>query len=602
MKKQHRQSKRKLFDPDKIATSISQAIRRDFRQAQHEYCLNEDTVAYAFNRQVSDILKKYCSPSQDKESLQAQAFQKFLEVNEHMRLTNEKFRKESAQWPCRIQGSTPMDIRVHLRAKHLISQVLGSFDLEEMYINTKNSGGSSVGVPYVDTSMERKCTYPLSVTTRAKPLMVDYLHWDKDFSDAIESYNCNQPLADRYRHVKGSRATTVDKTTEKRRFICVEPTCNMFLQQGLMQMFYERLAKVGLDVTVLPERHKEKAKLGSISCNIATVDFSHASDCVSIELLRWLLPSAWFDIVWDLRCDSSKVFEGTPLHMISTMGNAVTFPLETLAFWAYAMATVYTYTYKTSTTMFPRWDHHLESCSVFGDDCILPDQHAHNFMSIMEWSGFIVNREKSFTGPLRFRESCGGDYLAGYDVRPFHLKAPSSTAKSALEPWLYIILNALVEKYILYFGELSYMYDKELFRCIERLFVENRLKLKLVPHAFPDDAGLKMLTYDIARLHRHYPAIELNRIDRSKQGTYCFQFCNFQYWKKRDRDSFIRYANELKIKCQPSDVLDEWFEPKLRILREPKLKFPVRKKGGYVVGKSYTAHWTVPVVKSGPRT
>lgn len=584
MKVKHRKVKRKLFNPDEIATAISQALSRDFMDAQHAYCVNDSTVAYAFNRQVNDILKKYCSLTSDKDRLQAEAFDKFRQTNLHMGQTNDLIRQGSFQELTRIQSSTKVEDKIHLRAKHLVNQVLGSFSLEEMYTEARNSSGSSLGVSYRDTSPEAKFTLPMSVTTRAKPYIVDYLTYDGSLRRAIDNFNDKRPLAEWYETVEGSRATTVDKTTEKRRFICIEPTANMFFQQGLMQMMYKRLKTVGLNVMSLPDRHKQWAKFSSISLKDATIDWSSASDCVSIELLRWLLPPAWFDMVWDLRCDSTELENGSreKLQMISTMGNAVTFPLETLTFWAYAMATIFTINNKTSNTMFPRWDHLYGCCSVFGDDCILPTYAAKLYLSVMGGIGFIVNDDKSFyDGPMQFRESCGGDYLAGYDVRPFTLKAPSSTSRSALEPWLYIITNALVEKYISYFGELSYVYDKALWRTIFGLFRKYKINIKLVPSYFPDDSGLKSITSDIQRFRSHYP-MKLGRIDRSNHGTYTFRYCRYVYRTRKERNDPIRYCIWLKTPVA-TPAWDNVHE-----------KYPIRRKGGYVVAKGLSAHWAVP--------
>ena len=122
---------------------------------------------------------------------------------------------------------------------------------------------------------------------------------------------------------------------------------------------------------------------------------------------------------------------------------------------------------------------------------------ADTFVAVMEEVGFIVNSEKSCIGSLRFRESCGGDYLAGFNVRPFHLKAPPRNRMSNLEPWLYIIWNRCLEKYISYFGTLSYIYDKELWKTLVAIFVRFNLKIRLIPDFLPEDAGLKL--EDLAR-------------------------------------------------------------------------------------------------------
>jgi hypothetical protein len=85
------------------------------------------------------------------------------------------------------------------------------------------------------------------------------------------------------------------------------------------------------------------------------------------------------------------------------MGNGFTFELESLIFFAIASC----------------------SCdagivSVYGDDIIVPSQYATDVMKNLEMCGFSLNWDKSFIdGP--FRESCGGDYFEGFDIRPVYV-------------------------------------------------------------------------------------------------------------------------------------------------------------------------------------
>ncbi len=599
-KKQKHQRKKTLFDPDKILTEIHQAIRRDYVTSQHEYRSDYYLTREAFRRQVQDFTKKYCPVSYDKDSLELQTFLKFKEVNEHMRQVNEALRKELPSKPTRIQSSTPTMEKIHLRAKALMSWVLTDFEEEEWFLECKHSSGSSIGVPYSDTSMEKKFQFPISTSERVVPLFERYLQFDATLNCAIQNLNAQSPIGEMYHFTSGSRATTVDKTDEKRRMICVEPTVNMFLQQGLMEMMYKRMKSVGLDVESLPTRHVQLAHDSSITCSNATIDWSSASDCVSIELLRWLLPPKWFDVVYRVRSDYTDLNgEKVKLNMISTMGNAVTFPLETLVFWTYAHATRLSMNPRTNT-LFPEWED-LKCCSVFGDDCIVPSNMASEFIAVMEDVGFIINDDKSFYGSEQFRESCGGDYLQGVDVRPYCCKAPSSRRMSSLEPWLYIIGNSLLKKYIQYFGRLTYVYDKELWKVLFDLFRRHGFEIKLVPSYYPDDAGLK-ISFDIERFYRHYP-MKLSRIDRTTHGTYIFKYNRFNYRLRNKMFEELRLAHWLKRSGKDSDKLitfpyqtvqpvDLQNQPLI-----PKKWTPIRKIGGYVVAKGYSCHWYVPSVQ-----
>lgn len=593
-KKHQSKRKRSLFDPDEIATTINQALRLDLGILTQEYEEPIYSEHFALRRQVEELLKKFCYSTQDKAKLEAETFKSFLKVNRHMRTTNRKLKHRLPYGKTRIQRNLPLDEKIHLRARALMHSVLAPFTELEWLTECKNSSGSSIGVPYSDTSQERKFKFPLSTTDRVIPRFERFMVLDSSLSIAIKKLNGTVPVTGPYDVVSGSRATTVDKTQTKRRMICVEPTCNMYLQQGLMSMMYKRMKKFGLDVETLPDIHQELARLSSITCSNATIDWSSASDCVSIELLRWLLPPSWFDVVIETRSDTTTLNgKSVDMEMISTMGNAVTFPLETLTFWTYAHACILSQDEKYNGLFPERED--WNRVSVFGDDCIVPTSIAPEFIRVMEAVGFIINDDKSYYGTEQFRESCGGDYLAGYDVRPYFLKAPHSVSLSSLEPWLYIIMNAFLKKYITYFGKLTYVYDKHLWRYLFSLFRKYKIKIKLVPSFFPDDAGLK-LSYDILRFNRHY-GFQLQPIKRSHHGTYSFNYCSFKYRNQRKKDDGISLALWLK-KPNVTESFESIFVSKIgnQVCNDV---FSIRRVGGYVVAKGLTCHWHVPEVNSG---
>lgn len=599
MKKKNRKISKqpKLFDPVQVVNKLEQALLCDFKQAQHEYCLNDSTTLYAFNRQVTEFRKKFVAPNQDNDQLESEAFEKFRATNRHMEKVNESLQKTLAYRSPRVLASLSFEEKVHLRARAVMHFVLGECSESEWFHECKNSGGTSLGVSYSDTSNENKFTLPMTTTERAEPYFWSYLSYDYTLKESIIEFNGgeSQTNGNWFDYVEGSRATTVDKTDSARRFIAIEPTCNMFLQQGLMSLMYRRMAKVGLDVTTLPGLHKWLAKVGSITGGFATIDWSSASDCVSPVLLKWLLPNDWMYAVMAVQTPKTSIGGGEPedLHMISTMGNATTFPLETLVFWTYATA-VWLTLETDSNSLFPEWED-LKRCSVFGDDCILPTSIASAYIDVMESVGFIVNKEKSYYGTERFRESCGGDYLCGYDVRPYNIKAPHSDRLSSLEPWLYIACNSLLKKYKTYFGELSYVYDKELWKVIFGLFRQYEIEIKLVPSDFPDDAGLK-LSHDILRFYRHYP-MKLSRIDRSKHGVFRFKFCKFRYRNKRARDEFLTLALWLKRPSLSEVVIELDRFGRVKLPEDDDMFTPIRRIGGYIVAKGTSSHWDVPVIE-----
>jgi hypothetical protein len=100
------------------------------------------------------------------------------------------------------------------------------------------------------------------------------------------------------------------------------------------------------------------------------------------------------------------------LEKFSAMGNGYTFELETAIFLAICNAVYVTrgYTPHVSKNVF-----------VFGDDIIVETELAADVIAALRFFGFKPNEKKTFlSGP--FRESCGGDYFEGVDVRPYFQK------------------------------------------------------------------------------------------------------------------------------------------------------------------------------------
>ncbi len=586
-----RKKRKSFFNPDVISTEIASCIREDITSSKNVmYASGGSSLMYS-EIQVRDTLKKYCSPVQDSRSkLESECFSKFLSINSHML----KYSGENLFLPSEDSASACSDRHRKLwLARWLVYRVLGDVSTEEIFKNSRHSGGSSLGVPFMDTSLRSKSSVPISCTRRVKTLLSSYLTYDFRYREAIRDLGGSCDENHWYDVVSSSRATTVDKTTDKRRMIAVEPTGNMFFQQGLMAIMYQRLKKVGLDVESLPSKHKYLAWLSSITSSRGTIDWSSASDTVSYDLVRWLLPPRWFWWVDIVRCPLMTISgRQVKLNMFSTMGNATTFPLETLVLWSLGMATII-YDELPSRRKWPQRPSCIHTylrddrVSVFGDDCILPTPFCDDFVSLAESVGFIVNSEKSFYKASGFRESCGGDYYRGYDVRPFMLRAPTSTSRSALEPWLYTVMNRCLEKYMSYFGTLAYLYNRSLLELFRRLTREYNIFVKVVPHDFPDDAGLK-IGHDLARFRLCYPGIRFSNISMDQHGTVHFSFCRFRYRNEASRFDHVTYSWWLK---NPPPIMDS--RDVLRNLYPSAVRpfDPIRKKGGYVVAKGKSSFW-----------
>jgi hypothetical protein len=181
-------------------------------------------------------------------------------------------------------------------------------------------------------------------------------------------------------------------------------------------MIRRRLRRFGIDLNT-QENNQRLAKAASVSASadweasqLATVDFSSASDSISREVVRALLPARWYQLLDSTRCKVGALPDGKVVtwEKFSSMGNGFTFELESLIFFCAAWACK-----DLAAVEGP--------ISVFGDDVILPNGAYSLFSEFSTFLGFRVNPSKSFSTGY-FRESCGVYYFSGLDCKPLFLK------------------------------------------------------------------------------------------------------------------------------------------------------------------------------------
>lgn len=114
------------------------------------------------------------------------------------------------------------------------------------------------------------------------------------------------------------------------------------------------------------------------------------------------------------------------------MGNACTFPVETLLFLSVTIAAVLTHRGMRATKK--NVEALMGQVAIFGDDIVVPVDSRELLVEALEVLDFKVNDAKSFwTG--KFRESCGVDAFDGVDVTPaywrtFNNGKPESVAST----------------------------------------------------------------------------------------------------------------------------------------------------------------------------
>jgi hypothetical protein len=290
-------------------------------------------------------------------------------------------------------------------------------------------------------------------------------------AELLRSYSYGDPSI-----VRGNRLSFVPKTNETRRTICTEPSLNMFFQLGLGEWISERLRdKLGLDLATQPDKNRRLAKVGSRSGRYFSLDLSSASDSLSLGMIRELFPRdfvAWLEL---FRSPESTLPDGriVNLGMVSTMGNGFTFPLQTLLFSACVIACYRVHGIKYRNPCFKTTN--CPTFGVFGDDILADRRIYRSLVSLLTLLGFTVNHDKTFfEGP--FRESCGGDYLRGRDVRGVYVKSLSTPQARC------VVLNRL--------NVWSGKTGIPLQRTIHRLLMS--VPKQYVPLWEQDDAGIRV--------------------------------------------------------------------------------------------------------------
>lgn len=223
-----------------------------------------------------------------------------------------------------------------------------------------------------------------------------------------------------YQIVNGSRLSFVPKTREISRTTCTEPVCNMLWQKGIASVLERRLSETcGIRLDKQPDKNRELARIGSLTGKFGTIDLSSASDSKSLNLLSEFFPSHVVQWLRKTRSPVTVLPDGreVTLHMVSSMGNAFTFPLQTLFFYSL----VYGAYRVLNIPVENPFRHNLGNLAVFGDDIIVCAEAYGLVCRLLVACGFKVNVDKSFNEGL-FRESCGHDYFHGHNVRGVYIK------------------------------------------------------------------------------------------------------------------------------------------------------------------------------------
>jgi hypothetical protein len=214
------------------------------------------------------------------------------------------------------------------RARDIIWQILGPLTGSKLQFAESRfrfGPGATTSVSGRDVTPSRKFTSSLHVTPRLYP----YWHslvprlWRTAVTDI--SLRC------------ASKVTCVPKDAKTDRVIAIEPHLNIYVQLGIGALIRRQLKRFGVDLD--DQTRNQKLAQQALSAGLATIDLSSASDTVSRELVWLLLPFEWASLLDLPRTEYAEV-EGKEIRLekFSSMGNGYTFELESLIFFALALA------------------------------------------------------------------------------------------------------------------------------------------------------------------------------------------------------------------------------------------------------------------------
>jgi hypothetical protein len=217
-----------------------------------------------------------------------------------------------------------------------------------------------------------------------------------------------------------TKLVPVPKTQTTPRLIAEEPTVMQYLQQAISAALVPAIESNSLAGSLVSftdqTLNQRLAEKGSRDGSLATLDLSEASDRVANWLVEELFGDYpnFLEAIQTCRSTKCQLPSGKVITLMkfASMGSALTFPIESMIFTSLAILGCLGTSPSPTLASIKKL---VGSVRVYGDDIIIPANKAVAVSYILETFGFKVNRHKSFwTGS--FRESCGKEYFAGFDV------------------------------------------------------------------------------------------------------------------------------------------------------------------------------------------
>lgn len=380
----------------------------ELRCEPHEYDLPTDVDKFRRDHAATKLLQKWDRlevPWDPK----ARAVEAGLEAESQCRKTNRRIRalREVAR-PLRTNHSRLLHLL--MMTQKIVVRVLGGAP-ERLSFTGWSPGRTTLSFGPKISALEKFRVKP-DVTFSAiglyREMLLESPSWGQSVLQADGPCSVLR-LVGVTQIARGNVALVVPKNAKIGRLISYEPHANIALQLSAGRLLRRRLlSRAGI---VLDDQsiNRRLALEGSRSGELATIDLSSASDTVSNELVKFLLPEEWYHLLNRIRSRETNFFGSWIRNeKFSSMGNGSTFELETLIFFALCKAV----SLEQGVFLHSKVNFH-----VYGDDIIVPTSIYARVTELLAFCGFLVNSKKSFsTGS--FRESCGVDAVGGWAITP----------------------------------------------------------------------------------------------------------------------------------------------------------------------------------------
>jgi hypothetical protein len=290
------------------------------------------------------------------------------------------------------------------------------------------------------------------------PNWSESLEWEFPFDWCSGSPLGSEPLT---RESPKGRLLAVPKTAKGPRLIASEPVEHQWCQQKIATFLACRYdsTRIGKYVSLRNQSLSQRLVVSaSLDQSLSTIDLSSASDRIAtwhIEALMACHPQ----LLHAMHAVRTRYLEDgvtdralIRLNKFSTMGSALTFPIQSLLFLVIALASCDCDDLKGLASLEGK-------VRVFGDDIIVPSKYHVSLVENLTYLGLKVNTKKSFVSGF-FRESCGMDSWRGYDITPAKPKTLVSDAVDDLQALMdvtnnlwkkgYWHLSKAIERYLPY--------------------------------------------------------------------------------------------------------------------------------------------------------